>query len=174
MSDDYRIEESDDLRTRGNELSSDCEAKEQQPREEPKEEGTVSILEYLGELKNLIDACGNVSYFWNMKRFMAANVNKAKMIAAAYQHDLCYYEDQCNEWRVKAERSFIILKALAEKFGYERPNRKDLLNKLTLHKDRRDAYKTYLQTCLKNNIPISFEELEEKYEKRILKRANKR
>lgn len=172
MSDDYRIEESDDPRTWGDELVSDCEAKEQQPKEEPKEEGIVSILEYLGELKNLIDACGNVSYFWNMKRYVKADVNKAKIIAAAYQRNLRYYEDQCNEWRVKAERSFIVLKALAEKFGYEKPDRKDFLNKLTLYKDRRDAYKVYLRTCLKNKTPISFEELEDKYEKRLLKRTN--
>lgn len=171
MSDNYRIEEKDDPRTWGDELSPDCEEKEP---EIPQEEWDVTVLEYLGELKYLIDACGNVSYFWNMKNFTKAGVNKAKMIATAYQHDVRYYDEHLREWRVKAKRSFVVLKTLAGKLGYDMPGQRVLLNDLTLSKDKRDAYKAYLRTCEKNHVSISFDELEAKYRKRILKRSKKR
>lgn len=169
MSDDYKIEERDDSRTSGDELILDCE-------KEPfsyEDEVSLPVLEYLGEFKALIDACGQVSYHYNMKMFVRAGVNKAKNIASAYHHDLRYYNDRLAEWRVKAERSFAVLSHNAAKFGYEMPNKKEFLNALALHEDRRDAYKGYLDTCLKSNKTLSPSELEEKYQRRLRKRLKK-
>lgn len=142
-------------------------------RKEPEEEN-LPVLEYLGEFKALIDACGKVSYYFNMKKFVAAEVNKAKKIASAYEHDLAYYKDQCNEWKVKAERSYEVLKLHAAKFGYEMPAKKDYLNSLTISKDRRAAYKGYLATCLKNRKTLSPAELERKFQNLLKKRLKRK
>ncbi len=169
MSDDYRIEEVDDKRTFGDELVLDCE-------KGPfsfEDEASAPVLEYLGEFKALIDACGQVSYHYNMKKFVKAGANKAKIIASAYNHDLRYYNDQLIEWRVKAERSYAVLSLHAAKFGYEMPARKEFLNALALYEDRRNAYKGYLNTCLKGNKTLSPSELEDKYQRRLRKRLVK-
>lgn len=131
------------------------------------------VLEYLGEFKAMIDACGQVSYYWNMRRFIAAEVNRAKVVASAYQHDLRYYEDQFNEWREKARRSFDVLSIYAEKFGYRMPPQRDVLNALAIHKGRREAYKDYLKVCLRNETTLSVEELEAKYQLRLRKRLER-
>ena len=47
----------------------------------------TSVLEYLGNFKALIDACGSISYYNNMKNFINAGSNKVKIVASAYQHD---------------------------------------------------------------------------------------
>ena len=166
MKDDgFRFEESDDERTWGDGLVPDCEKVEASK--------SLPVLEYLAEFKALIDACGQVSYFYNMKKFVGAGVNKAKSIASAYQHDLRYYEDQLAEWRVKAERSFAILNLHAGCFNYEMPKKKAFLNALALYKERRVAYKGYLSTCLKYGRTISPDELEVKYQKRLKRRSEK-
>ena len=170
MTDDYRIEEADDERTFGDELTQDCN---KQPFVEAEEEFSLPVMEYLGEFKALIDACGQVSYFWNMKRFVSADVNKAKNIASAYHHDLRYYQDQLKEWQVKATRSFDVLSLHASKFDYEMPAKILFLNALTLSEDRRDAYKGYLATCVKNMTTLSPRELEKKFAHRLRKRLEK-
>ena len=166
---DYSIEERDDPRTWANELIPDCE-KEIQSAEETE----LPIIEYLAEFKALIDACGQASYFFNMKKFVAAEVNKAKVVAQAYGHDLRYYEDQLKEWRVKGERSYAVLTHLARRFDYDMPEEKAFLNSLALYSDRRKAYKGYLQTCLKNRKTLSPKKLEAKYQKRLEKRLKKK
>ena len=170
MRDDYRIEEADDERTFGDELVQDCD---KQPFVEAEEEFSLPVLEYLGEFKALIDACGQVSYFWNMERFVSAEVNKAKNIASAYHHDLHYYQDQLREWQVKATRSFDVLSFHASKFGYVMPAKISCLNALTLSEDRRDAYKGYLATCVKKMTTISPQELEKKFAQRFRKRLER-
>lgn len=103
----------------------------------------LNVLEYVAEFKALIKACGWVSYYWNMKAFVAAKVKKAEDIAAAYQHDARYYNEQYKEWREKANRSYCILGLHAGKLGYSMPEQRDFLNSLTLYKDRRECYKYY-------------------------------
>lgn len=169
MSVDHKIEEADDERTFGDELIPDCE----KGPFSYEDEVSLPVLEYLGEFKALIDACGQVSYYYNMKKFVGAGANKAKLIASAYHHDLRYYNDQLIEWRVKAERSFAVLSLHAAKFGYEMPARKEFLNALALYEDRRNAYKGYLDTCLKGNKTLSPAELEDKYQRRLRKRLKK-
>ncbi len=170
MIDDYSFEEADDERTWDGSLVPDCERYEE-------EVANMPVLEYLGEFKALIDACGQVSYFFNMKKFVSAGVNKAKSIASAYHHDLRYYDDQLNEWREKAKRSYAILSLHASGFGYTMPEvRNDFLNSMTVSKDRREAYKYYLDSCLKNNRTLPIQEMEAKYQRRLrkrLKRANR-
>jgi hypothetical protein len=171
MKDDgFRFEEVDDKRTWGDGLVPDCEKVEASKQQV---EPSLPVLEYLAEFKALIDACGQVSYFYNMKKFVGAGVNKAKNVAAAYHHDLRYYSDQLTEWKVKAERSFAILGHYADRFGYKMPVRKNLLNDLTLSEDRRSAYKGYLGTCLKHLRTLSPGELETKYQNRLQKRLKK-
>ena len=133
----------------------------------------LPILEYLGEFKALIDACGNISYFNNLRDFTAAGINKAKIVASAYSHDFAYYDEQSREWGVKANRSYAVLKYHAEKFDYEMPEESDLLRGLVFSKDRRDAYKGYLNTCLKNEKTLSPAELEAKFQARLRKRLEK-
>ena len=169
---DFSIEEIDDPRTFTGELVPDCEKSDELPFEESA--NSVTVLEYLGEFKALIDACGQVSYFFNMKKFVKAGVNKAKSIASAYHHDLRYYNDQLAEWKVKAERSFAIVTLHALKLGYRMPEKKHFLNLLTLYETRRKAYKDYLSTCLKNQRPLSPNELEAKYQKRLQKALEKK
>lgn len=165
--DDFSFEERDDERTTTGELVPDCE--------KPFETVEISpVLEYLGEFKALIDACGQVSYFMNMENLVKADVNKAKIIASAYQHDLEYYKEQFKEWKEKAKRSFIVLSMHAGKLGYKLPNEKDFLNGLTLMKDRRDAYKDYLSTCLKHEKTLSPFEMEKKFQLRLKKRLKKK
>ena len=159
----YSFEESDDRRTWTGELVPDCE----------KAKTVLPVLEYLGEFKALIDACGQVSYYFNMRRFVYAEVNKAKIVAAAYQHDLRYYNDQLNEWREKARRSFGVLTLHADKFGYKFPDRNDFLNGLTVSKDRREAFKDYLRTLLKREQTLSPDELETKFQKRLQRRLRR-
>ena len=137
------------------------------------EEEAMPVLEYLGEFKALIDACGQVSYFWNMKRFIRAEVNKAKVVASAYQHDFGYYQDQTKEWVVKARRSFKILEMYAQKFGYDVPEENDFLNGLAVSSDRRRAFKRYLYTCFKKEKAISFDEMETKFQAMLQKRLKK-
>ena len=183
MKDDgFKFEEADDPRTWTDELVPDCEREEAEiPKEAEqapfKQEVAISlpVLEYLGEFKALIDACGQVSYFLNMREYVKAGVNKAKIVASAYNHDLQYYEDQLAEWRVKARRSFAVLALYMESFGYEKITDRDkFLNELALSKDRRSAYKGYLASCLKNKRALSPAELEAKYQQRLLKRFNRK
>ena len=169
--DDFSIEEKDDPRTWTDELVQDCEKDEKVPFEN--DPMPLPILEYLAEFKALIDACGHVSYFFNMKKFVKANVNKAKAVASAYHHDLRYYQDQLNEWRTKARRSYSVLSIHAGKLGYEMPVEIDWLNQLAFSEDRRSAYKGYLNTCLKNFKIISPKEMEEKFQQRLLKRLKR-
>jgi len=143
------------------------------PRQEAAEQA-YPVLEYLGEFKACIDACGQVSYYWNMKNFVVADVNKAKIVASAYQHDLRYYEDQLREWLEKARRSYSVLKLHAEKFGYNMPKAKEFLNGLTLSKDRRKAFKGYLETYLKKREAPSPAELEEKFQLLLEKRLKRK
>lgn len=167
---DYRFGENDDPRTSGDELIPDSEKEESLPFDE---EAGLPVLEYLGEFKALIDACGQVSYFFNMKKYIEADVNKAKAIASAYQHDLRYYREQLNEWRVKAERSYAILGLHAGRFGFEMPDERTLLNGLAMSPDRRKAYKGYLNTCVKNREVISPTKLEYKYYQLLEKRMRR-
>lgn len=169
MSDDFKIEEQDDERTWGDELTPDCE----KGPFSYDDEMSLPVLEYLGEFKALIDACGQVSYHYNMKKFVSAGANKAKNIASAYHHDLRYYNDQLTEWRVKAERSFAVLSLHAARFGYQMPLKRQFLNALAFYEDRRDAYKGYLSTCLKNYKTLSPSEMEGKYQRRLQKRFKK-
>lgn len=162
MKDDYRIEEADDERTDG--LVPDCDSSNKN------ESPFRSVLEYLGEFRALIDACGQVSYYYNMEMFVKAGAKKAKVVASAYHHDLDYYRDQLTEWKVKAERSFAVLSLHAAKFGYKMPSKKSFLNGLTLSKDRRNAYKDYLAVCVKNNKTLSPIELEVKFQRRLRRR----
>ena len=73
----------------------------------------MPVLEYLGEFKALIDACGQVSYFYNMKKFVSTyelitldeceqrlknirdkiNSNLDKLLKDNYKHYLSYYKD---------------------------------------------------------------------------------
>ena len=115
--DGFRFEERDDERTWNGELKPDCE-REILPQQQL---WTLSEIEYLTEFKSVIDACGQVSYFMNMEKFFRAEVNKVKNVAAAYQHNLWYYRDQYNEWRVKAERAYMILQTKANDLGIELP-----------------------------------------------------
>lgn len=165
---DFCIEEQDDKRTWGDELVPDCEKGSEASFGEDTE--LLPVLEYLGEFKALIDACGNASYYFNMKKFVKADVNKAKRIASYYNHDLKYYDDQLKEWRVKAERSYLILDQLASRFNYAMPEKKAFLNSLALSYDRRKAYKDYLLVAQRNLKTISPSELEAKFQKRILRR----
>ena len=171
--DGWRFEENDDERTWGNELTPDCE---EVPfdNELPFPEQEISpVLEYVAEFKALIDACGCVSYYFNMKKYVAAEVSKAKIVAAAYSHDLRYYEDQLSEWKVKADIAFGALAVQAARLGYTMPKKKLFLNMLALYKDRREAYKGYLQTCLKKDQALSPIGLELKYQKLLRKRMKK-
>ena len=87
----YNIHEHDDPRTWDDSLIPDCERVPEQSEEFFEDDGNQPILEYIGELKNLIDACGQVSYFWNMRDFIKyGTVNKAKVVASAYKHDTRY------------------------------------------------------------------------------------
>ncbi|MBP5647963.1 hypothetical protein J6X04_01580 [Candidatus Saccharibacteria bacterium] len=163
---EYGFEEADDERTWSDELIPDCE------REDLQDESNIDlpVLEYVAEFLAMIDACGQVSYYFNMRKFVAANVTKAKNVAAAYQHDLRYYREQLGDWKAKAERSYGILGLKAEKLGYKMPEKRDILNALALHKDRRECYKYYLNNYLEKNKTFSPEELEQKYALRLKKR----
>lgn len=127
----------------------------------------TSVLEYLGNFKALIDACGSISYYNNMKNFINAGSNKVKIVASAYQHDKRYYGEQCKEWRVKAKESYEALSFFAKKLGYDMPEGNELINDLIFSRDRRGAYKGYLGTCQKNNTTLSPEELEDKFLRRM-------
>ena len=171
--DNGRFEESDDERTwnGGDELEQDCEKPE---ASKPEVSADLAILEYVAEFRALIVACGQVSYYYNMKMLVRANVAKAKTVAAAYQHDLRYYTEACEEWRAKAYRSFKVLKMHAEKLGYQMPdNLPNFLNSLALYKKRRECYKYYLDRYLDKNMTFSPAELEEKYFLRLQRRLRR-
>lgn len=162
--DGFSYEELDDERTINGELVPDCDSTS------VPEEVSPSIIEYVAQYKALIDACGQVSYYFNMRKYLAAEVNKVKIIASAYQHDLAYYNDQLKDWKAKAEIAFGALAFQADRLGYSLPEKKSYLNMLTLYKDRRDAYKDYLRTSLKNGKPRSPAKLELDFQKRLKKR----
>lgn len=162
--DGFSYEELDDERTINGELAQDCNSVS------ASEEIGPSAIEYVAQFKALIDACGQVSYYFNMRKYLAAEVNKVKIIASAYQHDLAYYNDQLNDWKTKAEIAFGALAFQANRLGYSLPEKKSYLNMLTLYKDRRDAYKDYLRTCLKNGELRSPARLESDFQKRLKKR----
>ena len=168
--DGFRIEEVDDERTIDDTLIPDCEAVPFTDENEL----SLPVLEYVAEFKALIDACGWVSYYYNMKRFLAANANKAKIVASSYNHDLRYYNDQLNTWREKARRSFDVMSLHAKKFGFIVPNKNDFLNSLTLYKTRRDCYKYYIGRCLKTESIMSPKQLEQKFAERLNKRLKRK
>jgi hypothetical protein len=170
----YNIHEHDDPRTWDNSLVPDCEKVLEQSEEFFGNDEKLPVLEYIGEFKNLIDSCGQVSYFWNMRDFVKhGTVNKAKIVASAYNHDVHYYDEQLANWRIKARRSYSILNLHAVKFGYSVPEETTFLNDLTLSGDRRKAYKDYLGTCLKNYTTLSPQDLERKFQRRLKKRFKK-
>lgn len=179
---DYKIEEADDPRTWTDELVPDCERSDEPTSESangaPSDDdvfGDLLITEYVGEFRALIDACGQVSYYMNMVKFVQGDVAKAKKVAAAYQHDLRYYKEQYNEWRVKALRSFDALGVHAAPLGHSMPSdKKVFLNNLVLHKDRRECYKYYLDGYFPKGITFSPTELEKKYAERIKKRLKRK
>lgn len=160
---DFRFDEADDPRTWGEELVPDCEKNKNLP-----------VLEYLSGFRALINACGQVSYFYNMRLSVAVGVNKAaRVIAPAYHHNFRYYDDKLKDWRAKAKKSFIILEFHGKKLGYYFSEQTSFLNSLALSKDRREAYKGYLDTCFKQHKALSPNEMEEKFQKRLQKRLNK-
>lgn len=131
-------------------------------------------FEYFCQFCDLLDACGSVSYYLNMKKCLDYKIRKATAIAAAYKHDRLYYLEQLNEWRFKARRSLSILKFKAEEAGIQFDISdfgvdKDWLNALALSKDRRKQYKGYLT----RNHSLSPTELEIKYQKLLQKRIKK-
>ena len=177
----YSFEETDDSRTSSGELVPDCEKIEGPSDDEDILETEADkvlpdllLIEYVAEFRSLIDACGQTSYYWNMKQFVAERVKKAEDIAAAYQHDARYYTEQYREWAAKAKRSYKILGMHAARLAYKMPEIKGMLNSLTLYKDRRECYRYHLDNCLKRGAALSPEELEKKYEARIAKRKQKK
>ncbi len=175
----YSFEETDDSRTFSSELIPDCEKVNGLPddndileAEADKVLSDLLPLEYVAEFRSLIDACGQTSYYWNMKQFVVERVKKAEDIAAAYQHDAGYYNEQYREWAAKAKRSYKILGLHAARLAYKMPEMREMLNELTLYKDRRECYRYYLDSCLKTGATLSPEELEKKYAARIEKRQN--
>jgi hypothetical protein len=164
--DGFRFEETDDPRTFSGSLVPDCENTQDAGSNLP-------VLEYISEFRALIDACGQVSYFYHMRLFVAAELKKAKEIASEYNHSFRYYDEQLKDWRAKATKKFVVLKFHGNRLGYSFPEQKSFLNELALSKDRRDAYKGYLNTCLKKQKTFSPDELENKFQKRLKKRLGK-
>jgi len=131
-------------------------------------------LEYLAQFGDLINACGQVSYFLNMKKCLDAQVRKAINVAASYNHDKRYYAEQLDEWRWKAKRSLGILKFKAQKAGVEFDISKfgddnGFLNMPAISKDRRKNYKGYLD----RSHTLSPVELEARYQKLLQKRMKR-
>ena len=168
--DEYRFEERDDERTFGEGLISDLEAAEQ----DKLEKAEAWLKEYISEFYQLINSCGQVSYYSNMRHFVQEEQHKAKLVAASYEHDLAYYKEQEISWVAKARRGLAVLKFKASLVGYDFEEEDNtFLNNLALSKDRRESYKYYLAHFKKNGKIYSPDELEYKYIQRIMKRKKK-
>ena len=179
--DDFSFEEKDDPRTSTGELIPDCEKVEESPVGDDILEAQADeilpdlmLLEYVAEFRALINACGWVSYYMNMKNGCIGNVSKIKLVAAAYEHDAKYYTEQYDEWRYKAEQSYVVLSLHAGKLGYSMPNKSDFLNGLTFYKKRRECYKYYLEEYLPKGETFSPAELEKKYNDRLKKQLKRK
>ncbi|MBR2658385.1 hypothetical protein IKD57_00610 [Candidatus Saccharibacteria bacterium] len=173
MSEDWKIEESDDERTLSdsNEITEDCNVKK---KEVENENFGLPVMEYLSALAKFVDTCGQLSYFWNMKNNMSAKVDKVLNIADEYNHTNDYYNKQHAEWKAKAEKAYIKLEFFASIIGYEMPEQKKYINLMALSKDRRECYRYYLERCLKNKETLPPDEFEKLFERRLSKRLNKK
>jgi len=184
---DFSFEELDDERTieaarRGQyDESSEEKCEQRTEKNEQKHEARTKkypedeVLEYYSELKALIDACGRVSHYWHMWHGLQEGVPKMEMIATSHQRSISYYKGQYRDWKYKAEISLARLKHKASKLFKVSigVSDKDFLNDLTLDKGRRDAYKGYIKTYVKKREPHPITTLEERYMKRLKKRASR-
>lgn len=185
---DYDIEEADDERTIMSNIIKYAEKvtyKRELTAEEiaELEERATRMIPYYGDLKAIIDACGKVSYYWNMKHGVKSNVQQMKIIASAYQHDAKYYQKMLNEWRWKARRSLATFKIRANALGlkvnpeseYEKAVEWDnnFLNQLAISDDRRKCYKEYIFSYSLKAETLSVEELEKFYQRRLTRRAKR-
>lgn len=185
---EYDIEEADDERTIMSQIIEYAETvtyKRKLAAEEVAEleKKATRIFSYYGDLKAIIDACGKVSYYWNMKHGLKGNVQQMKMIASAYQHDLKYYEKMLNEWRWKAKRALATFKIQAHALNItvnpESEFKKALewddqfLRQLAISDDRRKCYKDYIASYALKVEVLSVEKLEELYQDRLTRRAKK-
>lgn len=185
---DYDIEEADDERTIMSHIVRYAETvtKKRELTDEEiaeLEEKAVKMIPYYGDLKAVIDACGMVSYYWNMKHGVKSNVQQMKIIASAYQHDAKYYQKMLDEWRWKAKRSLATLKIRANALGItvnpEKEYQKALewdnnfLNQLAVSEDRRRCYKEYIFSYSLKAQALSVDELEKFYQRRLIRRAKR-
>lgn len=175
--DDWHYEEDDDKRTWGNELIPDCKRlpfDEDDDGEPEPDEGISSVEEYVEKFREVINACGQTSYYFHMKKNLAAEMKTPTEIATKYGRNSQYYKKELEGWKNTAEKAFDALDEQAAHFGYLLLEKNLFLNMLTLWKDRRDAYKGYLDTCLKNGKALSPIELERKYQKGKQKKRKKK
>ena len=161
MDSDYRFEEDDDPRTSDGSLVPDF-AKE------------ITAKDYYRCLNNVIDSCGKVSYYFRMYKNVLRGDNRAKEFADKNGLNADYFKKHYEAWRFETLRALAIFKLTANHFGIRLTKEdEDFLNSL-VEKDRRDSYRISVKTAQAHDEIISLEDLEEKYKKRIEKRAQKK
>ena len=164
--DDYRFEESDDPRTwEPGELVADSEH-------------AITIEQYWDDFTQLVNACGQVAYFWKMARnYTSEGKNSAKQVAEKYRHNLTYYRKQKKNWVFETKRALRLWQldahALSVGFSLDEEKERDFLNGLVINNDRRDCARVTIKYAKSKNLLLSFDEIEARYEARLERRRKR-
>lgn len=133
-----------------------------------------TVVEYLGNFKSLLDACGQIACYANKRRFLKVGVNNRRFTVSSNRSCRDYYGEKRDEWHKKAEEAYDDFCVNAGELGYEVPDKEKYLDGMLSSKERRDAYKCYLNTCIKNNKALSPEEMEKKFQHRMQRHLSDR
>ena len=159
---DYIFEESDDPRT-FLELLELC----------PDSINVPTLEIYYRDFLLLLELIGKVAYNYKMKRNLELGNQKVVKIAEQTQHTLASYTKYYRHWREEAYRSLTTFARTASYFGVAPPsNPRDFLNSL-IDADRRDAYRQSIRLGIKHREIFSPTDLEERYQERLKKRAQR-
>ncbi len=180
---DYKFEEQDDSRTQmPNYLIPDYAVRAEE-EVGPLVPGKVSsdrspeTDEFWVRYERLLDACGQVAYYWRMAQNVGKQpYNQAKNIAVKYNHDLAYYREQRRAWTFEARRALKLWQFYAYRLGVEfhfADDGDDFLNSL-IDSDRRDCSRDTVRYAKPKGLLLHPDEIEDRYKKRLERRREKR
>ena len=182
---DYNFEELDDPRTwQPNCLIPDWDAKAEEEVGElvlvsglAHSDRTPETDEFWVGFERLLDACGQVAYYWHMVQNVGkAPHNQAKNIAEKYNRSLRYYREQREAWVFEARRALSVWQLQAYENGIEfhfDDNGKVFLNSM-LDSDRRDCARDTVKYAKPKGVLLNPDEIEDRFKKRLERRRAKK
>ena len=131
-----------------------------------------TLLEYYRLFESLLRSVGKVAYYWKTRNNVHAGVPAVDEVAAKYGHRVGYYNFKLHEWIDKSNECLDDL----VKFNYKNikiPYKKKDFLKSLVSEDRRRCYYETIGRGKKKEIFFSYEDFEERYQKRLKNRKEK-